>query len=137
MECPCDQLKTNMETFQKEIVLFSKVFDDEEKKWNQVEVKKTATFKELDRLDKSQHKLQFKLVTLFKMNVEEDDPEISSDALYDITVKFINQMLIIDKDFNSGDKTEFLQDSGAIFNFGTWLLKDKFTDFFLILTGTK
>jgi hypothetical protein len=127
-----------MDTFQKEITLFSKVFNEATSKWDQAEIIKTATFKELDRLDKSQHKLQFKLVTLFKMNADEDgDPEISSDALYDITVKFINQMILIDKEFNAGDKTEFLQDSGAIFNFGTWLLKDKFTDFFLILTGTK
>jgi hypothetical protein len=126
-----------METFQKEIKFLSKEFNEETKAFEIGEVEKIATFKELDREDKSQHKLHFKLVSLFKATEDEENPEISSDNMYDITVKFINQMLLIDQKFTAADKTAFLQDSGALLTFGLWLMNDKLAPFFLIMTGAK
>jgi hypothetical protein len=126
-----------MDTFQKEIEFLSQEFNADTKAWEEVIVKKTATFMELSRTDKSQHKLHFKLVSLFTSRDEEGGVNIDSDTMYDITVKFFKQMLILDESFTATNKNEFLQDSGAIFAFGMWLIQEKVNPFFLILTGTK
>lgn len=125
-----------METFQKEISFLSKVHDGE--KWNSSEVVKTATFKELDRTDKLQHKLHFKIIAIFETFgvKKEEDPEsakikIDSDGMYDLTVKAISTLLLPDQEFTVQDKTEFLNDSAAIMNFGFWLMAEKITPFFL------
>ena len=129
--------------FKKEITFISKQPVMEATKENKVgdiieiEVTKEAVFKELSKTDRSQHKLHFKIVSLFidsKTNEETGNIKLDTDDIYDITVRCINQLLIVDgKSFTDGDKTEFLNDSGSIFSFGYWLLGDKITPFFSTL----
>ena len=123
--------------FQKEITFLSqKPFTGEDGNslsFQEILVTKTATFKELNRTDKKQHKLHFKIVALFtgaEKNEETGNVVLDSDTIYDLTVKSINELLQVDKDFTEQDKNEFLKDSGAIFNFGYWFLGEKVTPFF-------
>jgi len=105
----------------------------------EVEVTKEAVFKDLSKTDRTQHKLHFKIVSLFvesKENKETGSVKLDTDDIYDITIRCIEQLLIIDKDFTESDKIEFLNDSGAIFRFGFWLLGEKITPFFSTLTGS-
>lgn len=132
-----------MKTFTRDITFISKVATQPDGKteieWVEEEVTKTGTFKQLVRTDRDQHKLHFKLMSMidvFRSEEGERTMNISTDGLYDISVKAINTLLVIDKDFNAEDKKEFLSDSGAILNFGLWLLKDKIEPFFLTLKMT-
>ena len=129
-----------MDVFEKEITFLSREFEidsnnpDDKGKWVEKAVKKIATFKELSRTDKDQHKLHFMLVGIMtnapKDGEDETKMNIDSDALYDLTVKAIKLLLKIDERFTAQDKAEFLADSGAIFNFSMWLLGEKITPFF-------
>lgn len=127
-------------TFQKEIKFISKTFDGT----NHVRsrVSKTATFQELDATVKTQHLLHFKITSLFKptnedtsalMNEEEIKKravKIDDEVLYEVTVKTINTLLVLDQEFTVSDKNEFLADSGALLAFGNWFLVDKVAPFF-------
>ena len=120
-----------METFEKEITFLSKQLVNLE--WSLVEVSKVATFKELSRVDRNQHKLHFMLTSLFTASSgegEETKIQIDSDSLYDLTTKAIRTLLVLNDTFTETDKAEFLNDSGAILNFGIWAYKEKFTPFF-------
>lgn len=120
-----------METFEKEITFLSKQLVNTE--WDLIEISKVATFKELSRVDRSQHKLHFMLISLFTSKSEEGDENkmaIDSDSLYDLTTKAIKTLLVINETFTETDKAEFLNDSGAILSFGIWALPGKFTPFF-------
>lgn len=126
-----------MESFQRDISFISKEFVVAENgggEWVEKQVTKTATFKELSRTDRDQHKLHFKIIGVMRAGAKEDNEpqkvEIDSDALYDLTSKAIKTLLLIDEQFNAQDKTEFLADSGAIFNFSIWFLQNKITPFF-------
>ena len=121
-----------METYEKEITFLSRQFVDGE--WALVEISKIATFKELSRVAKDQHKLHFMLTTLFAGSSKDDgEVKIDSDSLYDLTVKAIKTLLVINDNFTEGDKTEFLNDSGSILEFALWALREKFTPFFSTL----
>lgn len=128
-----------MEVFKQEISFISQVFvpgeDGNGGEWKEEQVKKVATFKELSRTDKLQHKLHFALIGIMTNSPKKEDgaegeTEINPDALYDLTVKAIKTLLLIDEDFKAVDKTEFLADSGAIFKFALWFLGEKITPFF-------
>jgi hypothetical protein len=129
-----------MATFQKDITFLSKTpdsFNQETGKWEPKEIIKTATFKELDPNDKEQHKLHFKIVSIFENFGEKEigddgNPKvtINSDGIYDLTVKAIKTLLLPDENFTVQDKSEFLNDSGALFDFAFWLLPEKITPFF-------
>lgn len=123
--------------FKKEVSFLSKVLNDQQVFVEEI-ITKTATFKELSRTDKDQHKLHFMLVSIYKSNGDEEI-KLDSDQVYDITVKFIKSCLICDKTENSiataaqfteQDKIEFLNDGGALINFGLWLLNEKIAPFF-------
>lgn len=139
-----------METFQKEVKFISQILEGGHlvKK----EVTKVATFKELDRTDEKQHTLHFKILSLYQNRVSTDDDEdevdysdptkkipvkLDSDALYDLTVKCIKTLSIVDEtrvddtSFIISDKKEFLKDSIAILNFGLWFLSEHITPFFI------
>jgi len=125
-----------MEKFQKDITFIKKQpFTGEDGNsitWKAVETTKTASFKELDQTDKEQHKLHFKIISLGE-SVNGSDSEsltVNSDTLYDITVKSINTLLVIDQNFTAEDKADFLSDSAAILRFGLFMLQEKFTPFF-------
>ena len=120
-----------MEAFEKEITFLSKQLVDGIE-WALVETSKTATFKELSRVDKNQHKLHFMMTSIYSSVKSEDEESkvvIDSDSLYDLTVKAIRILLITNESFTETDKSEFLNDSGAILNFGLWAYKEKFTPF--------
>lgn len=131
-----------MVTFEKEIELLSKVFNTDNQEWEMRTVPKIADFKELDRSDKSQHKLHFSIIRLFEaakideadiVDGEDVSAEIDSDQLYDLTVKSIKILCVPDPEFTVGDKAEFLNDSGALLKFGLWFLKEKLAPFFSVL----
>jgi hypothetical protein len=123
-----------MSTYIKELKFITAVFDEKTEAVIEKEVIKTANFKELSRLDKTQHKLHFKLISLFegleKSMDEQDSIGISSDGLYDITVKAVKILLVTDSEFTENDKNDFLNDSISLLQFGMWLFKEKFTPFF-------
>ncbi len=120
-------------TFVKEVTYISREVN-ENNELVDVEVTKEVTFKELSRTDQSQHKLHFKLISLFegleKEGDEADKVGISTDTLYDITVKAINILVVPNSNFTDVNKKEFLHDSIALLNFGMWLFKEKFAPFF-------
>ena len=129
-----------MEVFKKDITFLSMVLGEDNQTLQEQQVTKTATFSELNRRDKTQHKLHFMLVSIFKSNGE-DEMKIDSDQLYDITVKAVKILLIVDSPnagditlanaiFTEQDKVEFLSDGGALIAFGMWLLKEKISPFF-------
>ena len=125
-----------METFEKEITYLTVAFDPESETAKEVEITKVATFKELSRLDKTQAKLHFKLISLFEGISQDEDKNdsesigISSDGLYDITVKAINCLHVSTPEFTEQDKKDCLNDSMALLQFGMWLFKEKFSVFF-------
>jgi hypothetical protein len=128
-----------MDTFQREITFVSKVSqpsgDGKTIDWVITPQTKTANFKELNQLDKTQHKLHFKIISVAESfgQDEEGKMNISSDGIYDLTVKCINNLLVIDENFTAADKQDFLSDSGAILPFGMWMLTEKLMPFFLKL----
>ena len=120
-----------MAEFTKEISFINPAFfDTETKKHVEQEVKKTATFKELSRTDKEQRKFQFMLMSVFKSKGE-NEIAIDHEMLCDITEKAIEVLLITDdKKFTDIDKQQFLNDNGAVINFGMWFLGEKLSPFF-------
>ncbi len=122
-----------MTTFTKEISFINPAFFDAEAKppkHIEKEVKKTATFKELSRIDRDQRKFQFMLMSVFKSKGA-NEIAIDHEMLCDITEKAVEVLLITDpKTFTEIDKTQFLNDNGAIINFGMWFLGEKLSPFF-------
>lgn len=123
-----------MSTFTKEISFIDPAFFDKDIKpagaHVEKEVSKTATFKELSRTDKDQRKFQFMLMSVFKSKGT-GELQIDHEMLCDITEKAVEVLLIVDPaNFTDVDKTNFLNDNGAIISFGLWLLGEKITPFF-------
>lgn len=126
-----------METFQKEISFLSIVPDVDLQTNVKKIIKKTATFDELSRTAKDQHKLHFKIISVISQSIKGDEEfTIESDGMYDLVVLAINKLLQVNENFTESDKKEFLLDSGAIWKFGMWLLGEKLTPFFSILMQT-
>lgn len=125
-------------TFSKEVTFLSKVFNETNSQWEEKPVTKTATFVELSRTNRKQHKLHFSIVTLFSSSIsgEGDDKKVflDSDQIYDIAVRAIKDLTVVSIEFTETDKNEVLNDSGALFDFGYWLVSEKLIPFFLILT---
>jgi hypothetical protein len=125
-------------TFTKDISFINPSFFDPELKNGmgdhcEKEITKTATFKDLSRTDKDQRKFQFMLMSVFKSKGE-GELQIDHDMLCDITEKAIEVLLITDAvNFTDIDKGQFLNDNGAIINFGMWLLGEKISPFFSLL----
>jgi hypothetical protein len=121
-----------MKTFEKEIEFITWEYSDEAKTTIEKSVVKTATFAELNRTDARQHKLHFKIISLFQSQNANDPAsvELDSDALYDITCKSVDVLLTINEAFTEADKKDFLNDSIALLQFGIWLFKEKMTPFF-------
>lgn len=127
-----------MTTFTKEISFINPAFFDKDAKpqpqHTEKEVTKTATFKELSRTDKDQHKLHFTLIGI-SLNTKTDDGKIKldTDSLYEVTVKVVTTLLVTDDKFTEIDKELFLSDSSALIDFGFWFIGEKLTPFFSIL----
>ena len=126
-----------MNTYTKEITFVTKVLGDNDK-WEKQKVTKTATFKELDDTDKSQHRLHFQLLAIFQsfdtgkgsQGSEKTKAKIDPEGLYDITVLAVNTLLVFSEQFSEADKNELLNSSSAIMQLAFWLLAEKLTPFF-------
>lgn len=124
------------------IFTYDVVYDSQElidTEWVTVSTTKTARFRELDKRDKNQHKLHFMLVAIFKSGENVNELKVDYDQLYDITVRAVNILLLVDSgvdsihgagSFTEQDKQEFLSDSGALISFGSWFLREKIAPFF-------
>jgi|GEM_PF-1650312 len=134
-------------TFKREITFLSNEWNGE--KFEKKLIKKTATFNDFNDNDPSQHKLQFKAVSLFQNSALTPEEvksgngkmKIDTDALYDLAVLAIKTLLITDsaqtgtidelKDkFTDQDKVAFLNSGSAILEFALWFLQHKLVDFF-------
>ena len=130
-----------METFQKEITFLSKVAvpgtDNSSISWQNLPTTKTATFKELIQTERDQHKLHFKIISVFRTFKLDQNGQVQldDDGVYELTTLFIEKMLITDESFSNQDLKEFLNDSAALFSFGFTLLSEKISPFFLKLTN--
>ena len=125
-------------TFQKEIEFLTKTYVQDSDSWEPLPITKTATFKELSAIDKTQHKLHFKILSLTDILGKEeatDKVSIDTDVLYDLTVKTIKTLLVIDDKFTATDKEEFLSDSMALLSFGMWMLTEHTLPFFSKFNG--
>lgn len=121
-------------TFEKEISWATFEFSQESGKAEEAIKTKVVKFKELNRNDASQHKLHFKILSMFDSSNPEEGVNINSDALYDITKKAVNTLIIVDKEFTELDKRDLLNDSIGLLKLGLWLFGEKFTPFFAKLT---
>jgi hypothetical protein len=128
-----------MGTFEKEIKFLSKTLKQgEDGKTEWVEETKTvnATFKELDRTDRSQRALCWYVLGMFKNKQEEiknNTLKLNEEALSEITDKYIEEMMIAETPEAKSDKTEFLKDNIGVVQFGVYLIYDKVLPFFLKL----
>lgn len=110
------------------------------------EITKQVTFKELDSRDEEQHKLHFKIMSLYTSSPDEDDEpvkqpkegdrvvkkrvNVDTDVIYDLTVSAIKKLLVIDETVTKADRQEILADSKALLPFGMWFLTAKAFPFF-------
>lgn len=123
-----------MSTFQKEISFISPTNFNQELNggmgaFEEKEITKLATFKELSRTDRDQHELHFMIMAAFQETKGKRIKYDSSQVLA-MTDSYIETCLIIDESFTTADKTQFLNDSIAKLKFGLWLLNEKFAPFF-------
>lgn len=137
-----------------EVSYLEKAMDDTRTSWVYKPCKKVATFKELSRTDHDQHKLamlitktirKFPRIPVLDENGAQRDGtngtkmfsfELDDEANYDLTVRYIREMLVPTTAFGEQEKAEFLNDSGALYTFGSWLVGEKILPFFLYLHET-
>lgn len=130
-----------MKTFQHDIAFLQKSFDASkvnEESAGHIEtlVTKTATFKELSRTDREQHELHFAIIDFYAgTNTTKKKTKVRLDIrdALPLVEDCIETLLIPTNDFTAEDKEEFLSDSGALFTFAMWMLKEKLSLFFGIL----
>lgn len=119
--------------FTKEISFINPAFFDTATNTHiEKEIQKTATFKEFSRTDKEQRKLQALLMSVFKSKGD-SELQLDHEALIDITERAIEVLLVLDDAFTAVDKTNFLNDNGAVIIFGMWLMNEKISPFFQVL----
>lgn len=129
-----------MSTFQKEISFISPTAFNQELNsgmggFEENEVTKTATFKELSRIDREQHELHFMIMAAFE-ETKGKKVKYDSTQVLGMTDVFIETCMLVNDgtnptvDVTVADKTQFLNDSIAKLNFGLWLLNEKFAPFF-------
>lgn len=123
-----------MNTFKKEISYKSKHFDTHTSKWIMKKIKKEVSFSELDETEQSQHRLHFRIMSLYKTKMSVIDGEktgvyLDSDTLYDITVEAVKKLAILDESFTEQDLKEFTLCSLSLLNFGQWFLGEHILPF--------
>ena len=126
-------------TYTKEISFISPTAFDATKgqmgQFEEKEITKTATFKELSRTDREQHELHFMIMAAFQettgKKVKYDSSQIlEMTDIYIETCMLVNDGLNPQIDITATDKMQFLNDSIAKLKFGLWLLNEKFSPFF-------
>lgn len=125
-------------TFSKEVTFSHLSFDKDNPTQRKMEpVTKMATFRELNQLDRTQHKMHGRLFAFFATSPFGDNEEegakmtLDTDGIYDMTTYYIKNFLVVGEEFGIKDKEKLLSDSTALFDLGIWLMRDKFTPFFL------
>lgn len=106
--------------------------------YSEVVIEKLLTFKELNQLDREQHDLHFLIMAYYSGGTVKTkgkralvvDPEFARD----MTNAFLNDMLILDKEFTATDKEIMMNDSGCLIKLGMYLIPEKVLPFFLKLT---
>jgi len=131
-----------MDNFVKEITYLGQRYDVETSSWVDDEVTKNATFKELDRKDRSQHQLHFLSQYLIDKSVKADGEgkatvEFNSDEILKATIKFISVCHVVTPEFDEKQKELFLNDGVALYNFGMWLLNAKIIPFWQASIGKR
>jgi hypothetical protein len=130
-------------TFKKEIKFISPTLKDKEggaPEWVKEPVTKTATFKELSRTDRDQREMCWLIMEILdfsKYKKGKKTTKIPLDRVVasELTDTFIEEMLVLDEVFTEADKKDFINDNGAVINFGLWLAAEKILPFFLTLTN--
>jgi hypothetical protein len=122
-----------MSTFKHEIRFKQNQLDGLEMKLRTV--KKTVTFRELDETNKDQHRLHFRIMSLYKTKMEVDERtktmSIDTDVLYEITVESVKLLAVVDDSFTEMEMKEFLASSIGVLKFGLWFLENHITPFIL------
>lgn len=121
-----------MNTFKKEISYISRTLNGEE--WIDSEIKKTVTFKDLNRTDPTQRDLCWLIMDIWEKKGKSKKFRLSREVMSELIDMFIDNMLVVDENFTDSDKKEFLADNGAVISFGLWLVHEKIADFFFKLT---
>jgi hypothetical protein len=121
-----------MSTFEKVISYKSRVLRGTHHVIERVE--KKATFNELNEMEQGQHKLHFKIMSLYRTRVLSDSEEtkvaeIDTDILYDLTVLSVKSLAVVDDEFTEIDLREFLGCSLSILKFGMWFLENHILPF--------
>jgi hypothetical protein len=123
-----------MATFTKEISFINPAFFNSEKKFEEKEVTVLATFKELSRIDRSQHELHFMIMGAFD-STKGKSVKFDTSTVLKMTDEFIETSMLTNTDdptikVTATEKTQFLNDSIGKLKFGMWLLNEKFSPFF-------
>lgn len=141
---------TTMETtptYSQAISYVTKVFNETRTGFKDAPTKVLATFKELSRTDKSQHKLAMLITSTMRRFGKVEKPaedgkpatyilEVDDEILYDLTVRYITETSVFTDIYRETERAEILADAGAILSFGHWALKEKIAPFFSILHET-
>ncbi len=141
---------SDLNTFVREITFLSPQFDGTNH--TEVPTTKEVIFKDLDSRDQEQHKLHFKIMSLFSgkragdEDADEDEkPEdrakrrilMDTDLVYELTVAAVKKLAIVgDQGITKIDRQEILADSKALIPFGMWFLTEKAIPFFQNATGS-
>lgn len=103
------------------------------KGWEKQKIRKEIIFDQLDETIKSQHRLHFKIVSLYKSKTDKNTAEIEMkldpETLYDITTEAIRVLVHVDSDFSETDLKEFLSDSLGLLKFGRWFMGEHMVPF--------
>lgn len=126
--------------FQHDITWLRKEYDHEAETpgtWKHTPVTMPVTFMELDQTDRDQHLYHFDVMAFFggkkkKPGADEDvlNPVFDAQGVYDLTAKYVKKFTVLSETFTAGDREEILNDSGALLNFGLWLVEEKIVPFF-------
>lgn len=139
--------------FNKVVKYLEKALNDTRTQWTEKPVEHTATFKELSRVDPTQHKFamavnrsmrKFPRIPVMENGMQKKNEQgeevfsidIDDEIMYDLTARFVREMTVLSADFGEQQRAEFLNDAGAIYELGWWLMAEKIIPFFLALHTT-
>jgi len=121
-------------TFQLDITFLSRELQ-QDNTFQEENVTKKFTFKELNQTDSSQHMLHFLIASILEFKKGEggadDKVFIEHEKMYSLAVKAINALIVIGDGITEADKTQVLADSFALLNFGDWFATKKALPFFI------
>jgi len=119
----------------------SKVFEGTPPDWIDKVVETVLNFKELNKMDRAQHRLQFRIVELYSNPKRKEGGAITidTDGVYDMTLEYLDKMLI--KPADMADKAfdilieEVKNNFQVILDLSTELMNEVWFPFFQTLNG--